>query len=145
MDEEAKLKKLARESSHIIYETSSVFPFQLFPDRIIIDENKVTVSRREIFFKRVFSIMYSDILTVRVNRGIIFAAIEFEVKRLGYQIRPVTYLWPKEASRAKKFIMGLCEAKREGVDMSKLTVDQIKGRLEEIGESQPQDEAESLF
>jgi hypothetical protein len=145
VDEEAKLKKLAKKSNHIIYEVSSVFPFQLFPDKLVIDENKITIVRKEIFFKRIYSVMFADILTVRVNRGILFAAIEFDVKRMDYHLRPLTYLKPKEASLAKKYIMGLCEAKRENIDLSKLTVEQIRGRLEEIGESQPQDEAESLF
>ena len=144
MDEEAKLRKLARESSHIIYETSSVFPFQLFPDKLVIDENKLTVVRKEIFFKRVYSIMYADILTVSVNRGILFAAMDFNVKRSANP-RPITFLKPSEASLAKKYIMGLCEAKKENVDLSRLNVEQIKARLEEIGESQPQDETESLF
>ncbi len=138
-----KLNRIVSESGHIIYELSSVFPFQLFPDRVIIDESKVTIARKDLFFKRVYSIMFDDILTVRVNRGILFAAIEFKVKRFGHEIRPITYLLPKEATLAKKYILGLIEAKKANIDMSKLTVYQIREKLEEIGKTE--EEAENLF
>ena len=138
-----KLNKIVTESNHIIYELSSVFPFQLFPDKVIIDENKITIARKELFFKRVYSIMYDDILTVRVNRGILFAAIEFKVKRFGKNIRPITYLSPKDAAMAKKYIVALVEAKKAKIDMSKLSVDQIREKLEEIG--QGDEEVENLF
>lgn len=130
-----KLNKIVSESNHVIYELSSFFPFQIFPDKIIIDENKVTFARKELFFKRVYSIMYEDILTVRVNHGIIFSAIEFKVKRFGKNIRPITHLSHAEASLAKKYIVGLIEAKKAKIDMSKLTVDQIRAKLEEIGQT----------
>ncbi len=108
-----KLEKLVEKTNNVIYEISSTFPFQLFPDRIIIDENKVTLARKELFFKRTFPIMYDDIITVKVDRGILFAAIEFEIKRLEKSPRPINYLNPKEASTAKKYIMGLVEAKKQ--------------------------------
>ncbi len=138
-----KLGELVSKTNNIIYEISSVFPFQLFPDRIIVDENKVTIARKDLFFKRVFPLMYEDILTVRVNRGLIFAAMEFEIKRARLNPRPITYLWPKEAANAKKYIMGIIEAKKQKIDVSKLTAGQIRETLEEIG--QAEEEAENLF
>ncbi len=138
-----KLGKLIDKTNSVIYETSSVFPFQLFPDRIIIDENKVTIVRKDLFFKRVFPIMYEDIITVRVNRSFLFASMEFEVKRISKKPRPIEYLKPKDATMAKKYIMGLVEAKKANIDLSKLTTQQIKEKLEEIGKAR--DEAETLF
>lgn len=138
-----KLGKLIDKTNSVIYETSSVFPFQLFPDRVLVDENKVTIVRKELFFKRVFPIMYEDVLTVRVNRSFLFASMEFEVKRISKKPRPIAYLKPKEATMAKKYIMGLVEAKKANIDLSKLTTEQIKEKLEEIGKAD--EEAESLF
>ncbi len=138
-----ELEKIANKSSHVIYQVSSVFPFQLFPDRIIIDENKVTIIRKELFFKRLYSIMYEDLITVRVNRGIIFAALEFEVKRIEVHLRPVTYLNPSKATEAKRYIMGLIEAKKAGLDLSQLNERAIRLKLLEIGNTQ--EEVDSLF
>ncbi len=143
IEEVDKLGKLIDKTNSVIYETSSVFPFQLFPDRIIIDENKVTIVRKDLFFKRVFPIMYRDIITIRVNRSFLFASIEFEVKRIYKKPSSISYLKPKEATKVKKYIMGLVEAKKAGIDLSKLTTQQIKDKLEEIGGAD--EEAETLF
>lgn len=141
--EKKKLDKLIRASDEIIYSFSSVFPFQLFPDKIIIDENKVTIIRKMLFFKRIFPILIDDILTVKVNRNIFFASIEFEIKDLEENPSPTTFLWPGEASLAKKYIMGLMQARRNGVDLQSLTSGQLKKRLEELGGGEA--EAETLF
>src|SRR5258706_2133265 len=138
-----KLGKIIDRTNNVIYELCSVFPFQLFPDKIIIDENKVTIVRKEFLFKRIFPIMYEDLLTIRVNRGLFFAAMEFEVKRLAKKPRPISFLSPKRATVAKQYIMGLVEAKKANIDFSKLTAGQIKQRLEEIGKAS--EEVESLF
>jgi uncharacterized protein YfeS len=53
------------------------------------------------------------------------------------------YLIPSEAALAQKYIMGLIQAKRENVDMSKMTREQIMDRIEQIGGGR--DEAETLF
>src|SRR5258706_784937 len=138
-----KLGKLIDKTNNVIYELSSKFPFQLFPDKVIIDENKITIIRKEFLFKRIFPIMYEDLLTVKVNRGILFAAMEFEVRRLFKKPRPIAYISPKAATIAKKYIMGLVEAKKANINMSKLTVEQIRERLEQIGKAD--EEVESLF
>lgn len=138
-----KLDKLVREKNIVIYELSSAFPFQLFPDKIIIDENKVSIVRKELFFKRIFPIMIDDILTVKINRSILFASLEFDIKRYEENPSPTTYLWPKEASLAKRYIFGLVQAKRENIDLSALSTKQLKRKLLEIGRAS--DEADTLF
>ena len=138
-----ELGKLIDKTNTAIYEISSVFPFRLFPDKIIIDGNKVTVVRKSLFFKRVFPIMYEDLITVKLNRSFLFAAIEFEIKRISKKPRPISYLRPKEATLAKKYIMGLVEAKSAKIDLSKLSTQQIREKLEEIGKAD--EEVETLF
>lgn len=141
--ESKKLDGLVHETDKVVYELRSVFPFQLFPDRVIIDENKITIIRKELFFKRVFPIDYDDIITVKVDRSLIFASLSFEVKRLSKNPRPINYLWPHEASIAKKYITGILTAKKAGVDFSKLNTVLVKKRLKKIGSGS--EEAETLF
>ncbi len=131
-----KLDALAMESNSIIYEASSVFPFQLFPDKIVIDVNKITVDRRDFLFQRVYPILIEDVLTVRLDRGILFASLIFEVNKFIQIARPITYLKPHEAATARQYIMGLVQAKKAGIDLSKLTLDQIRIKLKEIGKTQ---------
>lgn len=139
----AKLNTLAKETEAVIYDIASVFPFQLFPDKLIIDKNKVSIIRKSLFFKRIFPILYEDIRTVKINRSILFCAIEFEIR--GYEQNPgaVTHLWPKEASKAEKYILGMTKANRAEVDMTKLPVNKIRGVIKKIGETQ--EDVERLF
>lgn len=138
-----KLNRLVKGTQRVIYEVKATFPFQLFPDRLIIDENKVTIVRKNLFFKRVFPITYDNLVTVKVNRNIIFASIEFEVVRFAEPPTTMTYLKPAEADKAKRYITGLLEATKEGIDLTKLDINEVRRKLEQIGS--PEDEATRLF
>lgn len=142
-EEIKKLDKLADEAGEVIYELSSVFPFQLFPDKLIIDKNKVTIVRKELFFKRTFPMLIRDIRTVKVTRGILFASIEFEIRGYETNPRPTNYLLPHEATKAKQYILGLMSASRERVDLSKVPTKEAKRKLKKIGSAE--EETETLF
>ena len=130
-----KLDKLVTESNRIIYEVESAFPFQLFPDRLIIDENKITLIRKHLLFKRVYPIPYDNIATVRVNRTILFASLEFEVTRFTDPPSTLTHLNPSKAAKAKRYITGIMQAKKEDIDLTKLGLNDLRTRLEKIGGS----------
>jgi hypothetical protein len=138
-----KLKTLAEETDTVLYQISSVFPFQIIPDKIIIDKNKVTVVRKWLFNKHIFPMLYENITTVKVNRGLMFASIEFEL--LGFEENPgaITFLWPEKAGKAEHYILGMIKAKREQIDLSKLRPGQINKHIEKIGSSE--EEAKHLF
>lgn len=143
IEESKKLDDLVYENDETIYELQSIFPFQLFPDRLMIDQSKITIIRKDLFFKRVFPIDYDDIITIKVDRSLIFASMKFEIKRLRKNPRPLTFLDPTEATTAKKYITGILTAKKAGIDFSKLNSVEIKKRLRQIGSGT--DEAETLF
>lgn len=138
-----ELDKLVEKSEAVVFELSSVFPFQLFPDKIIVDEEKVTIVRRHLFFKRIFPILIRDLLTVKVNRGILFSAMEFEIKRLEENPSPITFLWPDQADKASKYIMGLVGADRERLDLNEMPFKEVKKKIKIIGESE--EDTRSVF
>jgi hypothetical protein len=132
--EKDKLKDLASQST-VIFETQSVFPFQLFPDRLIVESDKVTIVHRTFAWKGIFPILLDNLNSVSVNRGLLFAALSFELT--GYENNPgdIVHLWPENAAKAKRYIMGLLNAKKQGVDISKIPITEIKDDLEKIGKS----------
>ncbi len=131
---EQKLNQLVEENEHVLYQVSSVFPFQLFPDKIIIFPTKITVVHKTLFFKNVFPMLIENIKTVIVSRGLIFAAMKFEIT--GYEENPevVQYLWPPYAEKAKNIILGLLEAVRKNVKVEKIPPKKALDKLEQIGE-----------
>lgn len=128
-----KLSDLTRETEEVLYEVSAVFPFQLFPDKIIIDKSRITIVRNGLFYKRIIPIPLRDTLTVKMTRGILFAAIDFEIK--GYETNPssVTHLWGGDAFTALIYMLGIIQAYKNKIDLSKIPTDKIMYKLEEIG------------
>lgn len=141
--ESAKLDKLVTEASRVIFEVTSTFPFQIFPDRLVIDESKVTIIRRSLFHKREFPIPYDNLSTVKISRNLFFASIEIEVIRFQQSPSLINYLEPGKAAKAKRLISGILQAKKEGIDLSKLTLDEARIKLEKIGTSK--DELNTLY
>jgi hypothetical protein len=78
-----------------------------------------------------------DIQTVRVNRGLLFAAMEVEVRGYETNPNPITHLWPEDASKAEKYIMTLTTLKKENVDVNTISVKKLRkklGMVEDKGE-----------
>jgi len=128
-----KLDSLASGSDKVIYEISSVFPFQLFPDRLTIDLNKITIFRNSFLNKLTFPVFIENILTLNFNRDIFFASLTFEIR--GFETNPavLTHLRRKEAGRAEQYILGLIKAKNEGINLSKIPINILREKLENIG------------
>src|SRR3990167_5798489 len=113
-----RLRRLVDQSQKVLLKISSTFPFDLFPDSLVIDENKVNVIRREFLgAERAHSILIENITSVTLNSGLFFASIEIvDSTNLRF---PITYtlnlLNIKAALRARRLIQGLMEAKRNKV------------------------------
>lgn len=57
-----KLNNLINNSHRILYEAASVFPFDFFPDRIVIDENKINIIHGVFFYSnKIFTILLEDV------------------------------------------------------------------------------------
>jgi len=130
------LDRLAEKSGQNLYEIKSVFPFDLFPDSIVVDINKVTITKRYLFSQMVFPILIKNINGARVFRSILFSTIRIEIS--GYETNPgaVKYLKNDEAIIMKNYILGLIAASREGIDLTRYNHNELKTKLLEVGETQ---------
>ncbi len=137
-DEGAKQSKdfgdIVRASRRILLEAKNVFPFDLFTDKIIIDENKVDIIYGIFFYsKEVFSIPYNRISQATSTIGLFFGSITLEIQ--GYEQNPsvLKWLWRSDAIRARRMINGLVTAHQQGIDLTKLDLTGVKHLVEEIG------------
>ncbi|MBI4129705.1 hypothetical protein HY468_00145 [Candidatus Roizmanbacteria bacterium] len=132
--QEQQFNQLIKKSGTILYRVSSVFPFDFFPDTIIIDENKIEIVERTFFlFEKVCPILISDIKTVTVSCGPLFATLYIELIGLQENPGPIPYLWRWEALRASRIILGLMTCFQEGLDLSQLKTDHVADRLVTLG------------
>lgn len=132
--EEEKFEEVAQRAQRTIFATRSVFPFDLFPDEIVIDENKVDISMGIFFGSReVYSIPLQNINGARSHSSIIFAGISIEIE--GYNKNPphIQYLWKKDAITARRIINGLVTAIKQNIDLSQLDLKSLREKLVEIG------------
>lgn len=132
--ETQKIDRVIEKTGRKLFEISSVFPFDFFPDKIVIDENKVSLIFGIFFFsEQVFPIFIKDIKNVTVSSSILFASLTFELT--GYEKNPqkIKYLWIPGAMRARRIITGLVACHAEKIDTTKLSESKLLEKVEEIG------------
>jgi hypothetical protein len=142
-EQRRKLTNLANKSEGVLFETSSVFPFSLFPDTVIIDRSKITVVIRTFFFtKRYFSLLLEDVRVAHVSTIPFFGTLTIEMK--GLELRDykkdIHFLPREDALKAQRIITGLITAREEeGVELSLLSDEEVVRMAEEIGSSQEEE------
>lgn len=134
-----KVSEIASRSDNVLMKIKAVFPFDLFPNTVIIDANKVTVID-SIFFasETVTSILLEEITDVVVESNFFLAKLNITYSH--HPLKPEYYAVPalkkREALRAKEIIQGLLVLRiSEGIDLSKLQPDDIVKELTRIGKS----------
>jgi len=130
------LPKLFSEAQEVLYSVTTVFPFILFPDKLIIRRNHIDVVRG-IFFASGESqrMLYSDIREMRVSHNPFFASIHFVLIGPPDIYISLKYMPKGGAMHAKRIISGLIECDRKKVDFSKYTNRELRAYLEEIGKT----------
>lgn len=133
-EEVKKLEKLVDATHSVLMKTKTVFPFDLFPDEVTIDENKINIVFREFFFSEdVHSIMIHLIKDVEVETSLLFGTIKIVPD--GYPAQPiyVRYLKKSDALKIRRIIQGLMLSKKEGIDTTKLDEGELKEKVELVG------------
>ena len=129
-----KLDELLQRSKQTIYRVSSVFPFDFFPDTLIIDPNKVCIVTNTFFYEtRIHSILYQNIRDVMVETSLLFGTLKMALE--GYRTNSVSigYLKKKEAVKARRIIDGVCTSIYDGIDIAAIEVAELAEKAEEIG------------
>lgn len=137
LSEDERLDRLVEKSQKILLKITTVFPFTLFPDDVIIDPQKVNIIKREFFFsERIHSVFIRDISDVFIDTSIIFAGLRIIDRGFTENSIDINFLWRDEAIKARRIIQGLVVAHRQGIEMDKIeTVNLIK-KLEELGKTE---------
>lgn len=92
----------------VLFTTKSVFPFQFFPDRYIVQEKNFYIVRKT-FFSTGWTEMLpiKDIASVRMYSGPFFASITILRKVLPLTSFELRDLWKKDAFKLKEILDGL--------------------------------------
>lgn len=132
-----KFEKMVSEAGKELYRCEAVFPFDIFPDQIIIDLNKVNIIKKMFFYTgRVHSVFIQDITDVFVSTSIFFATLEIIDSGFKENSIKIPFLKKDHASKARRIIQGLIVAKKQQIDLSAVgDVPNLTEKLEKLGES----------
>ncbi|MGI8419663.1 MAG: hypothetical protein ACR2LN_03385 [Candidatus Levyibacteriota bacterium] len=119
------------------------FPYNLFPDTIIIDTTKVTISKKQFFWtESITTIPLKDLSDVTVQTALFVASISIKYMpqasspgMLEPVVESVTSLRREDAIRAKNILKGALVAKAEEIDIAKLSPDEVKTVIEKFGQN----------
>ena len=120
--------------AEVLFEASSMFPFDFFPDTITVTSTAVTVFKRRFFFEEFFqTISIKDIMTIEVETNIFFAQFCLWTRNL-LNNTPITvgHLRKRDAMELQKTIQGLVIAEKEHIDSSLLSPQQTVQEVQRL-------------
>jgi hypothetical protein len=133
-----ELKRAVGRADEVLAQATGVFPFNLFPDTITIDREKITIAHR-IFFSvaEVISVRIEDILNVTADVGPFFGSLKITTRYFDHKQQPykITFLRRADAMRLKRIAHGYLIARKKNIDCSKLTAKQLREALDELGKT----------
>ncbi|HSX33746.1 MAG TPA: hypothetical protein VLF91_05425 [Candidatus Saccharimonadales bacterium] len=135
-----QLRQAVDTAQEVLVRADTVFPFTLFPDTVVVDREKITVSHR--FFFRVAEVMsigIDDILNVAADVGPLFGALKVTT-RFYNEKKPysVNYLWRSDALAIKQLLQGYIIARKKNVDLEPLPTSDLRTVLTQLGQGAPE-------
>lgn len=130
-----ELKKAVKKSHEVLALAQTVFPIDLFPDSIVVDRTKISLTKRTFFWtSNTISFQIEDVLNVSCGIGPMFGSLTIASRVMSsvdhYQIN---YLWRADAIFLKHLIQGHIIAKNSKLATDHLTVEEVIETLCELG------------
>ena len=126
------MEGLVRKSNRILTSISSVFPFDIFPNVINVEEGRITIITRHLLSSEVHSVDIKDISNVFINTAIFFSQLVIISKTFEENEIKIRNLRPREAVYIRRIIEGLRTFEKNQIDTSHNTVEEILAKLKEL-------------
>jgi hypothetical protein len=136
-EDKKDLDEFVQDATRDIFHLKSIFPFDFFPDELIIDSGKITIVKNYFYFsKQVRNIILDDVGDVMIETGPFFATLVILDKSAGNVIKEdmkIHFVNKGKAFEARKLIQGLIICRKEKVDLSGHSEKEIREKVEQIG------------
>lgn len=129
------LTQLMNGSRRIIFKLASVFPFDIFPDEITIDEYKVNIVFHDLFSEDIHSINIEMIKDINVEISLFFATLKIIPDGYPGHMLTISFLKKDEAVKARSIIQGLMVLRKHRVDDENLEKDCFLENMEMLGQT----------
>lgn len=129
-----KLEDVVEEAQNILLNAKSVFPFDLFPDTITIDRQKLTIVHRAFFSsKQTVSVQHSDIKNIQAEIGPFLGSLVITSDHFINSMQTIKYLTRKDTLAIQQLVQGLLVAHREKVETSNIDDKKLMELLNRLG------------
>lgn len=134
------LEEISQTSARVIYQIKTIFPFVLFPDEIIVDEEKVSIIIGNFYQSGYLrSVMIKDISNVSINTSMFFSSCTIVDRNYVEDELVIRFLRRNEAFKMRRILMGLIISDENKVDLSAYSIKDLRKYLEKIGASRTDD------
>jgi len=128
-----ELQQAIRGSNQILASSHTVLA--LFPDTMIIDRAKVTITKRQFYRSaEVMSVRIEDVLNATCTVGPVFGTVTIVSRVMNAnQDTSIGRFWRADAKRLKRVLQGYVIALQRNIDCSNLGTRELSGMLEKLG------------
>ncbi|MBN1168444.1 hypothetical protein JXA63_00985 [Candidatus Woesebacteria bacterium] len=128
-----ELDNLARKARWIIFECSSKSSFlSASKDRLTICPNRVTITKKSLFTMDEYPMPIENVTSARVYSH--FRNASLIIETFGVPTPdPVKNLDVNDARLARRYIQALVQCKKNNIDLTHLSLEELKNKLKRIG------------
>lgn len=130
--DDVKVAKMVKKSNRILISISSVWPFDLFPNIINVEEGRITIVKRHYFSSEVHSVDIKDISNILINNAFFFSQLEIVSRTFEVNQVRIKFLRNKEAVLIRRIIEGLRVFASKDIDTSRYSKEALIAKLKEL-------------
>lgn len=123
---------LIAKSNRSIISISSLFPWNIFPNTIIVEESRVTFIFRQFLASQSHSIEIKNIANVFIESSLFFATIQVVSNTYVQNDIKIGYLYKKKAIKVQRIIEGLRLFREHNINTSNYGIDELIAKTEEF-------------
>jgi len=123
---------LVKKSNRRIISISSVFPIDLFPNTIYVEESRVTFKFRQFLATQSHSVDIKDISNVLMESSLFFATLQVVSRTYTQNDIRIGNLNKKKAKKVQKIIEGLRTLAEHDINTSHYEIDELISKIGEF-------------
>jgi hypothetical protein len=123
---------LIKKSNRCIIRISSLFPWDLFPNTIDVEEGRVTFIFRQFLASQSHSVDIKDISNVFIQSSPFFATLQIVSRTFVENTITIGHLNVKKAQQVQMIIEGLRTFAEHNIDTSNYEINELVAKIEEF-------------
>ncbi len=131
-EDEHKLDDMMTKSNRVIVSISSMFPWDIFPSTINVEETRITVIKRQLFSSQVHSVDIKSISNVFIDTSLFFTTLTIISSTFEENKIKIMRLRKKQAILVRRAIEGLRVLAEQDIDTSQYSIEELLNKLKEL-------------